>query len=162
LLGNAVKFTEQGQVLLQVRCAADRLHIAVSDSGIGIAPDRLDSIFAPFSQADASMARRFGGTGLGTTIARQLVELMGGSIQVRSQLGAGSIFDISLPLQAARGSQLPRSPVPTQTLPALRVLAVDDVPENLELLQLMLQREGLQVTTAGAGRRRWHCMPPSV
>ncbi len=63
LLGNAVKFTEHGQVVLQVRSEADRLHIAVSDSGIGIAPDRLDSIFAPFSQADASMARRFGGTG---------------------------------------------------------------------------------------------------
>ncbi|NWK80110.1 PAS domain S-box protein [Aquitalea sp. LB_tupeE] len=151
LLGNAVKFTEHGQVVLQVRCQADRLHISVSDSGIGIAPDRLDSIFAPFSQADASMARRFGGTGLGTTIARQLVELMGGSIGVRSQLGVGTTFDISLPLQAACGSQQPGTATPTLALPPLRVLAVDDVPENLELLQLMLQREGLQVTTAGGG-----------
>ncbi|WP_159877322.1 PAS domain S-box protein [Aquitalea denitrificans] len=151
LLGNAVKFTEQGKVTLRVVRQGAQIVLTVSDTGIGIAPDRIDSIFAPFSQADASMARRFGGTGLGTTIARQLVELMGGSIHVRSVQGQGSEFAVHLPLQEAQGSQRAVSAPLPAILPPLRVLAVDDVAENLELLQLMLSREGLQVSTASGG-----------
>ena len=78
LLGNAVKFTQHGEVCLKVSGEPGAVRLAVKDTGIGIAADRLEKIFEPFAQADASMSRRFGGTGLGTTISRQLVELMGG------------------------------------------------------------------------------------
>ena len=151
LLGNAVKFTEAGSVVLHVARDGGALLIEVRDTGIGIAPERLDSIFAPFTQADASMARRFGGTGLGTTIARQLIELMGGVITVDSRIGEGSVFSLRLPFQEAIGAAA-LSPVPGRlALPALSVLAVDDVPENLELLQMMLAREGMRVTVAEGG-----------
>ena len=157
LLGNAVKFTEHGSVTLEVKQEGQSLLLAVRDTGIGIPPERIEHIFAPFSQADASMARRFGGTGLGTTIARQLVELMGGRISVDSQAGSGSCFHIRLPLQPARGNALPLPSQPVQTLPPLKVLAVDDVAENLELLQLMLSREGLQVSRASSGAEALAC-----
>ncbi len=103
LLGNAVKFTERGTIAVDVSIEEENasellLSIAVSDTGIGIPADRLDSIFQPFTQADASMTRRFGGTGLGLTISRQLVELMGGSISLSSDEGVGSRFCVNLPL----------------------------------------------------------------
>ncbi|WP_174875754.1 PAS domain S-box protein [Vogesella oryzae] len=150
LLGNAVKFTERGSVTLQLRQQQGRLQLSVIDTGIGIAPERLPHIFAPFTQADASMARRFGGTGLGTTIARQLVELMGGDIHATSLPGVGSSFIVSLPLPEARGERLP-APASTDTLPPLNILVADDVPQNLELLQLALSRDGHRVLTAADG-----------
>ncbi|WP_347507517.1 response regulator [Pseudomonas anguilliseptica] len=111
----------------------------------------MEKIFEPFAQADASMSRRFGGTGLGTTISRQLVELMGGRLRVESTLGEGSRFIVELPLRA--GQQL--APQVRQALPqlaALHILAADDVPQNLELLQLNLQRLGHQVTCVADGQ----------
>ncbi|MDC7713700.1 PAS domain S-box protein [Vogesella sp. LYT5W] len=150
LLGNAVKFTERGSVTLQVRQQQGRLQLNVIDTGIGIAPERLPHIFAPFTQADASMARRFGGTGLGTTIARQLVELMGGHIEASSEQGAGSCFSVTLPLPEAQGSSHIAPATPLQ-LPALHILVADDVPQNLELLQLALSRDGHRVSTARNG-----------
>ena len=98
LLGNAIKFTELGSVTLRVRYAQRHLVLEVVDTGIGIAADKLERIFEPFAQADASTTRKFGGTGLGTTIARQLAELMGGTLSVRSQLGHGSTFTLRVPL----------------------------------------------------------------
>ncbi len=98
LLDNAIKFTATGGVTLSVRADVDQLCIAVIDTGIGIAPDRLDAIFDPFTQADASMTRRFGGTGLGTTISKQLVELMGGRIWAESTPGQGATFHVRVPL----------------------------------------------------------------
>jgi len=153
LLGNAVKFTECGSVTLSVRQHGGQLQLTVRDTGIGIAADRLDSIFAPFTQADASMARRFGGTGLGTAIARQLVELMQGQITVQSRLGEGSCFSVTLPLPAAQAvvPALAAGVDEVASLPPLRILAVDDVAENLELLQLVLARHGHQVVTAAGG-----------
>ena len=102
LLDNAVKFTAQGSVALHAALREGQLHLTVRDTGIGIAPDRLDAIFDPFTQADPSMTRRYGGTGLGTTISRQLVELMGGRIWAESVQGQGTVFHVLLPLHPAR------------------------------------------------------------
>lgn len=151
LLGNAIKFTEHGSVVLQVRYAQGQLQIAVIDTGIGIPADKLEHIFDPFSQADASTTRRYGGTGLGTTIARQLAELMGGTIAVQSTVGQGSTFTVALPLPEGD----PVVPVAHEELPALpplRILVADDVPDNLELLQLCLAPGGHQLTLAHNGQ----------
>lgn len=150
LLGNAVKFTEAGEVRLRVCCQAEQLCLSITDTGIGIEPARLARIFEPFAQADASMTRRFGGTGLGTTIARQLTELMGGRIEVDSTPGQGSCFRIVLPLRPGT------APVRQQEealpcLPALDLLVVDDVAQNLELMQLVLGRMGHRVRAASDG-----------
>lgn len=152
LLGNAVKFTERGQVLLRVRHRAGELHLDVQDTGIGMDAQQLQRIFDPFAQADASTTRRFGGTGLGTTIARQLVELMQGRISVQSTPGQGTEFSVRLPLPTGQAPQALELPA-AQKLPPLRILAVDDVPANLELLQLALARGAHQVTPADGGRQ---------
>ncbi|MEG2964278.1 MAG: response regulator, partial [Janthinobacterium sp.] len=112
--------------------------------------DRLDKIFAPFTQADSSMSRRFGGTGLGTTISLQLVELMKGTITVESTLGVGSVFHVLLPLAPGKAVAR-RSEQPVVALPPLRILAADDVPQNVELLLISLGAAGHQVITAGDG-----------
>jgi len=152
LVGNAIKFTLQGSVTLAVSSKDQLLHFTVTDTGIGIAADRLQAIFDPFTQADPSMTRRYGGTGLGTTISKQLVELMGGSIWVESTVGQGSCFHVLLPLQAAEDTleqtqRLRRVSV----LPPLRVLAADDAPQNLELLTLLLGSHGHTIVPAANG-----------
>jgi len=151
LLDNAIKFTPQGTVTLRVRAEGDQLCIAVSDTGIGIAQERLEAIFDPFTQADASMTRRFGGTGLGTTISKQLVELMGGRIWAESELGKGTTFHVHLPLVLARFAQQAPRVRSAAVLPPLKVLAADDVPQNLELLQLLLSRRGHSLTAVADG-----------
>jgi PAS domain S-box-containing protein len=151
LLDNAIKFTQQGSVTLQAALKDEQLHVAIKDTGIGIAPERLAAIFEPFTQADASMTRRFGGTGLGTTISKQLVELMGGRIWAESTPGEGTTFHVLLPLVLARfAPQQPRVRT-AAALPPLRVLVADDVPQNLELLQLLMARRGHTMTAAGDG-----------
>jgi PAS domain S-box-containing protein len=151
LLDNAIKFTEKGSVTLRAELKDEQLHFAVIDTGIGIAPERLAAIFEPFTQADASMTRRFGGTGLGTTISKQLVELMGGRIWAESEPGQGTTFHVLLPLVLARfAPQQPRVRT-AAALPPLRVLVADDVPQNQELLQLLLARRGHTMTAAGDG-----------
>jgi PAS domain S-box-containing protein len=153
LVGNAVKFTEHGQVTLGAHLDGPRLRLWVQDTGIGIAPERLGRIFEPFTQADASMSRRYGGTGLGTTISRQLVELMGGRIWAESELGRGSTFQVDLPCEAAAHAL----PAPQEAdamalpLPPLRVLVADDVDENRQLLAVILGRAGHQVSQARDG-----------
>jgi PAS domain S-box-containing protein len=150
LVGNAVKFTSQGHVRLAIDGLGGKLHIAVHDTGIGIAAERLEGIFDPFAQADASMSRRFGGTGLGTTIARQLVELMGGRLWAESTLGEGSVFHVELPL--AEGKPVSAEPdVVLFEMSALRILAADDVPQNIELLTLILRDAGHNVICAVDG-----------
>jgi PAS domain S-box-containing protein len=155
LLGNAIKFTENGQVLLRVRYHEGWLCLQVQDSGIGMSAEQVRHVFDPFAQADASTTRRFGGTGLGTTIARQLVELMHGRIEVESQLGQGSTFSVHVPLplgQASPAEAPAQAARPLQQLPAgLRILAVDDVPSNLELLQVHFARTACQFTAVGSG-----------
>ena len=151
LIGNAIKFTEQGTVLVKVAPTANQqLLFSIFDTGIGIAADRLPQIFDAFTQADASMSRRFGGTGLGTTISKQLVELMGGHITVQSTEGVGSCFEFSLPLQTGKATATGQQGY-IPALPALNILIADDIPQNLELLKLLLQRAGHQVTAVTDG-----------
>lgn len=152
LIGNAIKFTEHGGIEVHLGRENEMVHVQVRDTGIGMTPQQINSIFSPFTQADASISRRFGGTGLGTTIARQLAELMGGRIEVASEPGRGSTFHVWL--------SLPEAPAPKNTqpamvnlrsLPALRILAADDIPQNLELLSLVLKSQGHSVTVARDG-----------
>ncbi|WP_083748511.1 MHYT domain-containing protein [Pelomonas sp. KK5] len=150
MVGNAIKFTETGAVTLSVHMDEEQVHLRVIDTGIGIAADRLDRIFDAFAQADASTTRRFGGTGLGTTISRQLVERMGGRITVESELGVGSTFHIWLPLPAGEAVAIAEEGE-LMVLPPLRILVADDVAQNGELLQLMLGRDGHQVRLAANG-----------
>lgn len=150
LMGNAVKFTERGHVQLRVNYEQGHLRLTIQDTGIGIAQDKLERIFDPFAQADATTTRRFGGTGLGTTISKQLVQLMGGEISVSSREGEGTQFHAQLPLPIG---QAPRDEAVANTtqLPPLRILAADDVPQNLELLQVVMQRQGHEVVQARDG-----------
>ncbi|PCK32977.1 MHYT domain-containing protein [Pseudoalteromonas piscicida] len=150
LLGNAIKFTSQGGVELTVESSHDDyLLFKVADTGIGIASDRLDSIFKPFEQADGSMSRRFGGTGLGTTISRQLVELMGGKIWAHSELGKGSTFYFTVPLQKIAAFTVAQDM--HVTLPPLVILVADDIPQNTELLTLLLSKQGHTIDIANDG-----------
>lgn len=149
-MGNAVKFTERGHVQLRVNDEQRRLHLTIQDTGIGIAQDKLERIFDPFAQADASTTRRFGGTGLGTTISRQLVQLMGGAISVSSREGEGTQFHVQLPLPIGQ-APIDEAVASAVQLPPLHILAADDVPQNLELLQVVMQRHGHQVVSASDG-----------
>ena len=155
LLGNAIKFTEQGRVELRVDQHQKQVRLRISDTGIGIPTDRLQQIFEPFAQADASMSRRFGGTGLGTTIARQLVELMGGHISVESIPSQGSSFQVLLPLTAASADAKALSALSSNRieLPPLRILVADDVADNVQLMELLLHNEGHRVRSVNNGLR---------
>lgn len=154
LLGNAVKFTEKGHVELSVYPNAQGdIQFDMMDTGIGIDADRLQSIFDPFTQADATMSRRFGGTGLGTTISKQLVELMGGQITATSTLGEGSCFTVILPLEAGTRKDNQVELNPEQSfLPSLNILAADDIEQNRKLLNIMLEKQGHRVTLAANGQ----------
>eukprot|EP01037_Dinobryon_pediforme_P047434 gene47434-61593_t len=131
LAGNAIKFTEQGEVVLTVKLSAQdedglALAFAVRDTGIGLTAEQCSNIFAGFSQAEASTARRYGGTGLGLAISQRLVGLMGGSLQVNSRLGQGSTFYFTMRCQAAAN---PGPPVVRNELVDMRnlhCLVVDD------------------------------------
>ena len=154
LLGNAIKFTHQGSVTLRAVPQTQGVQLDVVDTGIGMSADAAARIFDAFTQADASTTRRYGGTGLGTSIARQLAELMQGEITLRSAPGEGSTFSLRLPLHAARPEEVAAAQAPARTaapLPPLAVLAVDDVHENLEVLEAVLARDGHAVTTANSG-----------
>ena len=156
LLGNAVKFTERGTVTLTTR--ALNLHddsvdirIEVEDCGQGIASHELERLFEPFTQADGSATRKHGGTGLGLTISRQLVELMGGTIGVKSVVGEGTTFhvELTLPVIEAQASvtRLHETSETTTSGNNRRVLAIDDHPINLELLEGLLENEGFEVVS---------------
>jgi len=139
------------------------LTFAVRDTGIGIAPDRLDAIFQPFTQADTSMTRRFGGTGLGLTISSRLVTLLGGSLSVHSTERVGSEFLVRLPAALASTDdvgtsclQPPETPVDAEPAPAeetFRVLVAEDNPVNQRIAQQMLRKRKLSVTLADDGRQ---------
>ena len=156
LLGNAIKFTERGEVALHagVEETAGReivLHFVVSDTGIGIPPGKQSSIFAPFTQADASTTRRYGGTGLGLTISVRLVELMRGRIWVESQPGQGSRFHFTL--RCGVGESPAERPLPAgkSGLPGVPVLVVDDNATNRRVLDGLLAHYGMKpASVAGA------------
>jgi signal transduction histidine kinase/DNA-binding response OmpR family regulator len=176
LLGNALKFTESGSVTMTVRLSetVDRqllategtmLHIDVTDTGIGIAEPDVPRLFQPFTQADVTTTRRFGGTGLGLTISRRLAQLLGGDVTVRSLVGIGSTFTVGLatgPLNnvrlldqsellqtVSRTADIPR---PDQQVLSVRVLLVDDAPDNRLLVSRVLEKHGATVEIAENGR----------
>lgn len=158
LVGNALKFTTQGSVTLNVRLNKDKftaefcqIEFAVTDTGIGIEPERLDSIFNPFTQADASVSRKFGGTGLGTTISKQLVELMNGTISATSTLDEGSCFRFTIPLKKGRSEEAIDQTNQTIKLPPMSILVADDIEQNVRLLELLLTREGHTIQSAKDG-----------
>ena len=169
LISNAVKFTDKGHVLLRIHCVVDndssvRLRFEVEDTGIGIAVDAQNKVFESFTQANDSTSRRYGGTGLGTTISRELVELMGGELGLRSEVGVGSVFWFELELRKrviTAVSPIPQfSPTSDQPLPMLpadmssaeselahsaqsyHVLVAEDNPVNRAVVQKMLERAG--------------------
>lgn len=169
LLINAIKFTEQGSVEMRVAAEGGKLHFSVRDSGIGMDAEVLSRLFQPFSQADESITRKFGGTGLGLLISRELIEAMGGGIQVESAPGAGTCFWFWIPFTEAApvGSPPPASMgQPTLTtaapanpepdLPTLlpgKLLLVDDNLVNQKLASAMLQRLGLAHDMACDGQQ---------
>src|ERR1700694_2480263 len=139
LLGNAIKFTESGGVTLRVTPDADSpipraLQFTISDTGIGIPGDKLGTVFERFTQADSSTTRRYGGSGLGLTISKRLVELMGGRIWVESGVGKGSVFSFAVPLDiwagATRRAAVPVATGPEPPLPAMDILLVEGSPDN--------------------------------
>ena len=153
LLDNAVKFTSHGRVVLRtevVDVEHNPVHVrfAVEDTGIGIDAANREAIFEPFNQADASINRRFGGTGLGLTISQQLVKAMGGELKVRSEEGKGSCFSFTLDLPLGRPKTLNTEEV---NVPSMRVLVVDDITTNLTVARLLLEAEGHEVTLASSG-----------
>ncbi len=160
LVGNAVKFTEQGGIRVVIRRdpAPDLLHVTVSDSGIGMTPEQLTRAFDPFTQADQSISRRFGGTGLGTTLSRQIVELMGGRIWVESQINVGSAFHftVRLPEAASREGCLYEEEairVADYRSPRrFRILLAEDLKANATLVLLRLKQVGHEVEWVKNGR----------
>ncbi|MBF0344375.1 MAG: response regulator [Nitrospirae bacterium] len=162
LVGNAIKFTERGSIGIDVRPfdTEDTVHFIISDTGIGIPLDRIDSIFDSFTQADGSMTRRFGGTGLGTTISKQLVELMGGDIWLDSEVGKGSVFHFTVKMKKTNnGSELVlagidakyEQPFFSRPHRVFRILLAEDIDENIILLKTRLEQQGHTVIVAKNG-----------
>lgn len=156
LLNNAVKFTPSGRVRLSLAPAAvpGRMVLAVSDTGIGIAADRLPHLFQDFVQVDGSISRQFGGTGLGLSISRRLARLMGGEIGAESVVGEGSVFHVTLPMTDAGAEPAPSAaatPRPAGLSAPRRILLVDDLSINLEIVGEMLTTAGHIVSFASNG-----------
>ncbi|HKC79717.1 MAG TPA: ATP-binding protein [Gemmatimonadaceae bacterium] len=162
LVGNAIKFTERGEVVVGVEPGlGDIVHISVSDTGIGIAAAKHAAIFDSFSQADASTTRKFGGTGLGLTIAAQITRLMGGDIWVKSVPGIGSVFHVAIPFQRAPVDMSVSGLAPGQIhaltpgtkIGGLRVLMAEDNAVNALLASILLKKVGHHVTHVVTGRQ---------
>jgi PAS domain S-box-containing protein len=167
LIGNALKFTERGSVRIVARleeAEPRRYAIDIVDTGIGIAPERISALFEAFVQADRSIARRYGGTGLGLVISRKLARALGGDVSVASEPGKGSTFTVTFETGPLEGVPLLRpdqifeqqaqtaGPRERWRLPAARVLVADDGAENRELVTLVLSEHGLWVEQAENGR----------
>ncbi len=158
LVGNAIKFTEKGAVVVEVaqaqadtsQSAVPMVRFDIKDSGIGMTEEVRMSLFRKFTQADSSFTRRYGGTGLGLAICKQLVELMGGTIGVRSRPGMGSHFWFALPLEPSDALLIPAEDLPQQ-LRGVRALIVDDIEMNLEITSRQLQGFDMEVTCCKDG-----------
>lgn len=157
LINNAVKFTEKGEVAVSVQRLPDAgdpqfalLEFRVSDTGIGIPPDRIGSLFQAFTQVDTSTTRKYGGTGLGLAICKRLVELMGGDIGVDSEPGKGSTFWFTIRAPVSQ-LPLPSGVIDATTLHGKQVLVVDDHLTNIRVLTRQLQMWGMQVASAESG-----------
>jgi len=154
LVGNAIKFTSEGEVVITVSLKVKdeksaTIFASVKDKGIGISKDKLDSLFDSFSQVDSSTTRKYGGTGLGLSIAKQLTELMGGKISVESEVGVGSTFSFSIDVGLSEHSMLV---MPRVDVTGKNVLIVDDNSVNLEILSEQLLRWGMNVTEASSAK----------
>ena len=155
LLGNAVKFTESGEVVVRAlyKGTENNQHTVlfeVEDTGIGIPEEVVPTLFQPFTQADGSTTRKFGGTGLGLTISRQLVEIMGGELQVTSELGKGSKFYFEIKMGVSDGADLPKH-YETMDLSNTYALVVDDNPTNREIMHRYLEAWGIDHAMAENG-----------
>lgn len=163
LVGNALKFTDVGGVKVTLSCdpTSCTLQVSVRDTGIGMSAETCTTIFDTFTQAEMSTTRRFGGSGLGLSISKQLVEMLNGSISVESKLGEGSTFVFTLPSGPIDKAVMIHSPpeksveleVVSEVSPPMcgRVLVVDDMPDNRQLLELVLSKCGLEVVCAESG-----------
>ncbi|ENM5926198.1 response regulator [Vibrio mimicus] len=153
IVGNAIKFTKQGRVDIQLNYIEDGIDIQVQDTGIGIEPKRIEQLFTPFIQADNSITRNYGGTGLGLAITKHLVELMGGTINVDSKIDIGTLFTLRIPLN----SRLKRSKDKITYLQKstiaknYHILVVEDTKTNQMVIQLLLNKMGYDVTIAENG-----------
>ncbi|MCA9105739.1 MAG: response regulator [Planctomycetales bacterium] len=167
LVGNAIKFTKDGTVSVTLSCdaARERMKIAIADTGIGIAEDQLSKVFAPFSQADSSTTRNYGGTGLGLTITKRISELLGGDLSVDSKVGAGSVFSIEFSTgsldqaiwadrwsvrRTARATASASTPKSHRL--AGRFLVVEDGLDNQRLIKLVLEKLDAEVTVVENGK----------
>ena len=160
LVDNAIKFTEKGRVFIQVGPAQKKngLHFMVEDTGIGMPRDHLEKIFEPFAQADNSTTRKYGGTGLGTTISKELIELMGGRIRAESEEGKGSRFYFTLPIsttnfisQDSRPALIMGEAAQLKSNCNLRILVVEDIKANMDLAKIRLEQEAHSVMVARNG-----------
>ncbi len=161
LLGNAIKFTAEGNVTLSAQILKQydnfvQIQIEVCDSGIGISPEFIDTIFEPFVQQDASINRKYGGTGLGLTISLRLAELMGGTISVESRPGVGSCFKVILPFSVAMETATLQAPDAITKIgwdgPSLRILYAEDDAVNIKFVVSLLNKMGFDVTVVDNGR----------
>jgi signal transduction histidine kinase/DNA-binding response OmpR family regulator len=155
LVGNAIKFTVSGEVVVKVQVDAvvgDALclRFAVSDTGIGVPSEKRKTIFEPFSQADSSTTRKYGGTGLGLTICSRLTSLMGGEMWVESEVGRGSQFHFTVKLESAKNSVVSAA-APHEILAGVRVLIVDDNTTSRHILEALLNRWGMKPTAVEGG-----------
>jgi signal transduction histidine kinase/CheY-like chemotaxis protein len=162
LVGNAIKFTPQGEVSVRVTLIAtegevQRVRFSVSDTGIGIPPEKLQAIFQPFTQADGSTTRRYGGTGLGLTICDRLIQMMGGRIWVESVVGQGSTFHFEIPLRRAQGSIEKRVVIPVD-LTGLPILIADDNATNRRVLADTLRLWGALPTAVADVEQAWQAL----
>jgi len=152
LIGNAIKFTNSGSVRVVVKAVDKQVEIAVSDTGIGIAPRAQKTLFNPFIQADGRITRRYGGTGLGLAISRHLINKMNGKISLSSMLCVGSCFTVSIPIVPVTETTIKESP---QQLSApersLRILLAEDSNTNQLVAKLMLEKRGHRVQIANNG-----------
>jgi signal transduction histidine kinase/BarA-like signal transduction histidine kinase len=158
LIGNAVKFTKNGNIHVELtdELHSDKsqtIHIAVSDNGIGIAQDRHEEIFDSFAQADESINSRFGGSGLGLAISQRFAELLGGSISVASELGQGATFTLSFTATQRLANETPTTNTTLSRKYQGHVLVVDDNPVNISISTKLLEKLGLSVSTATNGQQ---------
>jgi CheY-like chemotaxis protein/anti-sigma regulatory factor (Ser/Thr protein kinase) len=154
LISNAVKFTSRGQVSVSVEAQNEQYTFSVKDSGIGISAAAMPRLFTAFVQAEAGTTRRFGGTGLGLVLSRELVSLMGSTLVVKSEEGVGTELTFSIALPPSVGALLEHEPTKTsahERAPALPVLVVDDNPINLKVACGLVQKAGYATLTATNG-----------